>query len=438
MSEIKSIYGHTFNDTVARENAAQAEANAISEGLKTLAPVMTATVTGAAASAGDSAARPLKKLVVYGKSTQSAAPSPSSPVDIVNVGDSGKVTITLAGNLASPANLTAATPSGTTLNGVTVTADGDTITLDGTAEDITIFQITLPSVPAGAPVYFGQVPVSGSYSGSVALRLSASGKNPTEGAISAGKQLDALSEAMNRLDIRLDSGAVLSSWKFKPYVYVSPQKLPFTAYTAPVTLAVTAEGLRGLKVSSGGNYQDDSGQKWLCDTIEVTDSGVKRVQRIMKLKLPQSGYSLNQSSDTAVQFIVAVDIGENDADESLMDAEICTHFPQTGLCRAVIGFTENAARNKVFVRFPADVAAELGVTAAEGMNAFMADKDVYLYYPLATPIETTVSGKTLNAFLPVTTAFNDGVGAEEMTYIIDTKTYIDNKFDELATAIAAS
>ena len=43
----------------------------------------------------------------------------------------------------------------------------------------------------------------------------------------------------------------------------------------------TPNGLSGLKVSSGGNYIDASGQQWICDEIVRNERGTgKRIQRI--------------------------------------------------------------------------------------------------------------------------------------------------------------
>ena len=42
----------------------------------------------------------------------------------------------------------------------------------------------------------------------------------------------------------------------------------------------TLNGLRGIPVTSGGNYTDPSGQQWVCDEVDL-ERGV-RVQRVDK------------------------------------------------------------------------------------------------------------------------------------------------------------
>lgn len=67
--------------------------------------------------------------------------------------------------------------------------------------------------------------------------------------------------------IQLEYGSVETS--YEPY-----------KSTQSVNLS-TPNGLAGLKVSSGGNYTDASGQQWICDEIVRNERGTgKRIQRI--------------------------------------------------------------------------------------------------------------------------------------------------------------
>jgi hypothetical protein len=62
-------------------------------------------------------------------------------------------------------------------------------------------------------------------------------------------------------------------------------------------------------------------------------------------------------------------------------------------------------------------------------------------YVLAEPIETPLTAEQLSAFKalhsnkPITSITNDGGAEMSVAYVADTKLYIDNKFNELATAI---
>lgn len=64
--------------------------------------------------------------------------------------------------------------------------------------------------------------------------------------------------------------------------------------------------------------------------------------------------------------------------------------------------------------------------------------------PLVTPITESLMPSQVAEFLklqtykPTTNISNDGNAGMEVSYVCDTKAYIDRKFDELATALVAS
>ena len=78
-------------------------------------------------------------------------------------------------------------------------------------------------------------------------------------------------------------------------------------------------------------------------------------------------------------------------------------------------------------------------TKAEDFKSAMSG--IVLLYELAEPIETPLSPEELAQYSalhtnkPNTTVFNDSGAGMAMAYNVDTKTYIDNKFNELALAI---
>lgn len=57
----------------------------------------------------------------------------------------------------------------------------------------------------------------------------------------------------------------------------------YEPYKPAQTLIVpTPNGLPGIPVSSGGNYTDEKGQQWVCDTIELRNGVGEMVQRVGK------------------------------------------------------------------------------------------------------------------------------------------------------------
>lgn len=129
----------------------------------------------------------------------------------------------------------------------------------------------------------------------------------------------------------------------------------------------TPNGLPGIKVDTGGNYTDATGQQWICDEINSTE----RIQRI----------------------------GRIDAyDNEPIDTE---YMSSTG---------------------------ELSV----GANVIYVLKE-----PIKIPLskEEKLSIKKLHTNYPTTLISNDENAYMEITYIADTKSYVDTKIAEVSTAI---
>ncbi len=70
----------------------------------------------------DAARRGFRRLSIYGKTTQSGTPTPSAPVDMVSIGNSGSITVSVSG-AGEVQHATIATPNG--LPGILVTSGGN-------------------------------------------------------------------------------------------------------------------------------------------------------------------------------------------------------------------------------------------------------------------------------------------------------------------------
>ena len=93
------------------------------------APAIVESATGAAIVVQDAADRPLRSLVLHGKTTQAGTPTPDTPVELVS--PSGTLGVNLYG-----ANLVENVQATVTRNGVTITAPGDgSLKISGTSTD---------------------------------------------------------------------------------------------------------------------------------------------------------------------------------------------------------------------------------------------------------------------------------------------------------------
>ena len=77
----------------------------------------------------------------------------------------------------------------------------------------------------------------------------------------------------------------------------------------------------------------------------------------------------------------------------------------------------------------------------DSVKKYLESADIKVLYLLATPIETDLPPETIEAFktlhtnYPTTVIYNDENAGMEVSYVADTKHYIDKKFEELNQAI---
>ncbi len=196
-----------------------------------------------------------------------------------------------------------------------------------------------------------------------------------------------------------------------------------TAFERPAKLqtvkGLTPDGLRGVPVSSGGNYIDSNGQQWICDEIDF-ERGVyvKRVGLSSMESDPYIEYIYSEKMGSA-QLIVAPDPLKNQA----VYGTLCNvAMRNDDALNSVDGeYYENPA-NIVFVGSASDDETSI----RQKYSAFE------LLYALETPIETPLTDAELASFkmvrsnYPSTTVLNDSGAYMSIKYAADTKSYVDN------------
>lgn len=116
--------------------------------------------------------------------------------------------------------------------------------------------------------------------------------------------------------------------------------LPYEPYKTQQSVHLsTPNGLAGLKVSSGGNYTDESGQQWICDEIVRNERGTgKRIQRIGIIESYASetintAYmsTTGQLTEGATVLYVLDDVIETDlsTEEIAALSDLHTYYPTT-------------------------------------------------------------------------------------------------------------
>ncbi len=195
----------------------------------------------------------------------------------------------------------------------------------------------------------------------------------------------------------------------------------------------TPNGLPGLPVTSGGNYTDESGQRWICDCMDYGRG--KYIQHIKEIVLkgtePWYGNSATWANWTASQIC---------KDTMPSTPVICTHYPGVPGGFPAENQISITDLGSVVIKEPA-IGADSAAIKTYLAEQYAAGTPVRVRYALAEPVETPLNAQSLAAYAalhtvkPNTTILNDAGAGMKVAYVADAKAYIDNKFAALSAAI---
>lgn len=192
--------------------------------------------------------------------------------------------------------------------------------------------------------------------------------------------------------------------------------------------------LRGIPVTSDGNYTDFNGQQWICDEVDFV-RGVY-IQRIGVKVVDGINNKVSKNGNGSDQYLYYCGVSNNNK----RLAGYCTHFVHTN------GYPEMPDEAGMFNTTLAQAIYFDAYEIVSGDNATLADPNefnewfatqyaagtpVTVYYALLNPIETPLTDAELLAFRDlhsnylVTTALNSENAYIGITYNADTKTYLD-------------
>ena len=205
----------------------------------------------------------------------------------------------------------------------------------------------------------------------------------------------------------------------------------------PQTLTIpTPNGLLGLKVDVNGNYTDETGQQWITDEIDLARG--KYVQRIGKHACTGNENIFKSFEDESIieYMFHAEGISSNVLYES---NGLSTHYEYLNACKG--GTCTIGAGKYAYIRY--NVADN--VTPAQIQEFYRRQKEtgtpVTFYYVLAEPVEYDLPPETIAAFKqlhtnhPNTIVSNNADAGMELTYTVDTQSYIDGKIATLSKAM---
>ena len=331
-------------------------------------------------------------------------PSPSTeyPQEITSCGDKGTIEIKVTGKNLIPFPYPAISGNKGTKNGITweVLTDGG-IRLQGTAS--TAFYLDLDN------------------NLKIGNTLIAPGN--TDGKIAVNKDVT-YNGNIAKVYIAVVKGMTVNR-VYYPQIEYGTISTSYEPYREPQELTLpTQNGLPGLKVDGNGNYTDETGQQWIADEIDLARG--KYVQRIARRM-----FDGNEQ------------LGDNLGGKTSLWLRVDNIRPETGLCNygKIVKANTIEQEELSFSVSSSGIYLYTTKTAVEFKNLlkqkYDSGKPVEVLYALKTPIETDLPPETISAFkklhtnYPTTIVSNNADAGMELTYTVDTQSYVDSKIAEI-------
>lgn len=403
---------------------------------------------GTAIQVQDASNDPLQGLRIFGKSTQDGTPSPAAPVEIVSA---PAPVVTVCGkNLwdheNDAINMASMSGWGSPIWGTAAVVK----TLRPKTTYTMRFTVTCLSVPDYETVFSddcGFVLYSAKESGKFITLAMSRG----EGALSVGEKRTAqctfttpenVQDASMGYEIlryvqrykQADGTAVYATAKFEDvHLELGDTATAYEPYTGQILTITTPGSLPGIPVTSGGNYTDADGQRWVCDEVDLA-RGVY-VQRVKEVTITAAP-AFNETADQPGRFSWFCLTGEFKGGR---EVSLCNYakWRSWGIGDGAADYGA-ASINQIYyspvVAMTADeVNAKFAKMIEDGTPPTILGQ---LETPVVTPL-TDVELQTFRALhscKPVTTVLNDAGAWMALEYAADPKTYIDNKLAALAAA----
>ncbi len=470
----------------ANANAAADRANSVAADMDAATPAIVQSVSGNVITVSDSADRKLRKVMLYGKTTQNGTPTPDAPVALVSLAENGKVgvvtadktpTITITGQPAAPigtqgdtftfkvqaegeylsyqwvystnggAGWVNSTQSGNNTSTMTMTARpyhngypyyceitdayGNTVrtnTVVATVGDTTpAIQLILNPADVTAPV-----------GGIAVFRTEAIGTGLTyqwQWQEINGSNWSDSSQTGNKTPVfSMPVESHRNGYKYRCVITdangntVTTDMATLTVgdVVKPVTFRTIVNapnGLNGVPVTSGGNYTDKNGQQWVGDSIAYdADVGTAKLKQLTVRLAGETAFNTPYKNSTEVMWRVS----------PVSAVKPNVGYP-AGVCSKYIIARSYDDVQKKNGYIGINVNGELlirddSLTDAAAVTAMLTSGDFELVYPLAEPVETELSADqfaVLRNFYPTTVMYNSERAHMAVSYVADTKLYIN-------------
>ena len=212
--------------------------------------------------------------------------------------------------------------------------------------------------------------------------------------------------------------------------------LPYESYFNQSLTLSTPNGLPGIKVELDGNYTDSTGQQWVTDEIDLARG--KYIQRIEKKIIKDMNLKyLGKTVEGNCKFFIEIEQYDTDIYIQRNIPSLCDIFK--------LGTSKNKFSYSTLYTSDWKGMSRVNFIVDESINTIEEFKklvgEARFYYKLKEQIERDLPPETIEAFkslytnYPTTVISNDENAGIEVSYVADTKHYIDKKFEELNQAI---
>ena len=357
------------------------------------------------------------------------SPSVEYPQEIANAGVAGTVEVNVFGvNLIN-------FPEGELINnGITYTSSKGAIEVKGKTEnsssqtDMSMLMCVLPKKLKGN-FYLSGTSLNVLVNVKIALM---DGKIKYFG---KGKFVLDGHEKEVKVYIRVDPNKTVNETIY-PMINIGDVQLPWEPYRELQTLTIpTPNGLPGIKVDSGGNYTDMSGQQWVCDTVEYKRGKAVMVQRVERINIKTLKWSL-QSRLAEFGGVFSFARIEKPTLFKVVVSGTISNICRLGNPHNMVGDYVWALTNNNISEIRFGFADRTIDSLEKFKNLLDGLPEAYAMYCLSEPIEHDLPPEVIEAYkklhtnYPVTTILNDAGAGMKVEYVADTKNYTDNKIAE--------
>lgn len=375
-----------------------------------------------------------------------ASPSPDWAQPITSVGDGGSVTVNSVGANLFPALDVQDVAAGS----ATVRNNNDgSLTMSGSGnltETISSFN-NLNHAETVQRLKAGQYTISGAETGYPYILTSYLYNNDiyrveANTQTSSGRTIEISQDTLNdvsshiRFGVYGHPGMTITQQTVWPMFNRGSTPLPWQPYAAPSSALITlTDSLRGIPVSSGGNYTDESGQQWIADYIYRRQTDGKWMIWRNCGRVEYIGGDDENWTYEGAYFRFKTSSGVSNA--LVVDGRsmvICNRglYHQSGIGTGYAFI----AGGPLFYYSP-----DSGIDSVDGFKTWLQSNPLEVVYQLATPtieelpenVQTELNG--LYTYNLHTDMWNSDGAYMDLKYVADTKTWINNKIAGLSTAM---